>query len=181
MWKEYQQKTKGKKPSQLLVKAIPFVRGKNALDFGSGALNDAKYLSHKGFNVVALDSEMPEEEVPNVFKLNHSFEKVKLLPKSFNLISSQYSLPFIKPQSFIRVWNILVKSLKQDGIFAGNFFGLHDSWSLNKAMSFHSEEQVKGLFKDFNVLSWKEVKKDGNTAAGEQKHWHVFHIIAIKK
>ena len=48
-------------------------------------------------------------------------------------------------------------------------------------MTFLTKDKVIELFKQFNIISFKEFEKDGNTALGEAKHWHIFFIIAKKK
>lgn len=45
---------------------------------------------------------------------------------------------------------------------------------------FLSKEQVLKLFEDFEIVYFKEIDKDGESAVGEEKHWHYFNIIARK-
>lgn len=47
-------------------------------------------------------------------------------------------------------------------------------------MNFHTREDVQDIFSEFRLISLEEEEKDGITALGESKHWHVFHIIAQK-
>lgn len=47
-------------------------------------------------------------------------------------------------------------------------------------MVFLSQEQVLNLFKDFEILYFKETEKDGQTALGKTKHWNTYEIIARK-
>ena len=68
----------------------------------------------------------------------------------------------------------------KDGRFAGNFFGLNDSWAGNKEMTFHSAEEVRKLFRNFEIEVFDERDEDGSTASGEEKHWHVYSVIAKK-
>lgn len=65
----------------------------------------------------------------------------------------------------------------------GNFFGLNDSWAkTKKEMIFLSKDQVMELFKDlFEIVEFQEIEKDGETALGKSKHWHIYNIIARKK
>ena len=64
----------------------------------------------------------------------------------------------------------------------GNFFGLNDSWAnTKKQMVFLSKEQVLNLFKDFEIIYFDEVQKDGYTAIGKMKHWEIYNVIAKKK
>jgi hypothetical protein len=46
-------------------------------------------------------------------------------------------------------------------------------------MTFLSEDQVRGLLRDFHVEMFREQDEDGDSFSGP-KHWHVFHVIAQK-
>ena len=48
-------------------------------------------------------------------------------------------------------------------------------------MVFLSKEQVINLFNEFEIIEFQEIEKDGKTALGKIKHWHLFNIIAKKK
>ena len=48
-------------------------------------------------------------------------------------------------------------------------------------MVFLDKKQVLDLFKEFEIINFKEIEKDGITGLGEQKHWHRFDVIAKKK
>ena len=69
------------------------------------------------------------------------------------------------------------------GYFVGNFFGLNDSWNSSKEqMVFLSREQILDLFKNnFEILVLDEIEKDGKTALGKMKHWHIYNVIAKEK
>ena len=47
-------------------------------------------------------------------------------------------------------------------------------------MTFLTKEQVLDLFKDFEIIEFKENEKDGKTGLGKIKHWHTFNVIAKK-
>lgn len=47
-------------------------------------------------------------------------------------------------------------------------------------MTFLTKEQVIELFKDFEIIEFKEVEKDDFTGLGKMKHWHIFNVIAKK-
>lgn len=67
------------------------------------------------------------------------------------------------------------------GYFVGNIFGINDSWNDNENDKvFLSKEQVLKLFEDFEIVYFKEIDNDGESAVGEEKHWHYFNIIARK-
>lgn len=48
-------------------------------------------------------------------------------------------------------------------------------------MVFMKEEEVKDLFSKFKIIEFEEEEKDGKTAIGKTKHWHIYNIIAQKK
>jgi hypothetical protein len=72
-----------------------------------------------------------------------------------------------------------VSAIKPGGRFAGQFFGIHDSWAVNSDMTFHTEEQVRTMLEDFEIESFHEMDEDGAAVSGP-KHWHVFTVIARK-
>ena len=47
-------------------------------------------------------------------------------------------------------------------------------------MIFLSREEVIELFNNFEIIKFKEIEKDGKTALGKDKHWHIYDIIAKK-
>lgn len=58
---------------------------------------------------------------------------------------------------------------------------MKDEWKETKNMVFLDERQVLDLFKKFEIISFKEIEKDGITGLGQQKHWHIFDVIAKKR
>ena len=69
----------------------------------------------------------------------------------------------------------------KDGYFVGNFFGTNDSWVLfRKELNFFTKEQVMKLFKNFEIIEFKEIEKEAKTGLGQRKHWHLFEVIAKK-
>jgi hypothetical protein len=184
-WNEYYKLTKNRLPSPLLVQAITFINKKEtALDLGTGALVDSKYLLTQGFEVVAVDKEKPPEEIMNDrFKfVQNSFRDYDFPRNTFDLINAQFALPFNGKESFNLIWERLLSSLKLGGIFVGQFFGLEDEWNVpDTKLVFHSKEQVEKLLNGLEVLELKEINKDGKLANGRPKHWHFFNVIARKK
>ena len=99
-----------------------------------------------------------------------------------NLVVANFTLPFCNKNNFKELWNKINDSILKDGYFVGNFFGNNDEWkSIKEEMTFLTREQVIELFKDFEIIEFKEVEKDGTTGLGKMKHWHIFNVIAKKK
>lgn len=177
--------TKNKPPSELLVKALKYVTRKDkALDIGAGALKDTHYLLKLGFTVTAIDKSClmaKEAELIKSDKFHYfisSFVDFDFFKNKYDIVSAMYSLPFNSPDNFDVVLKKIKQSLVSGGIFCGQFFGVNDEWNTNSKMTFHTEEQIKELFTDMKILLLDEEEKDGKTALGTQKHWHIFHIIA---
>src|SRR5439155_16600846 len=52
-------------------------------------------------------------------------------------------------------------------------------WNLPEiGMNFHSRNDVERLLRGWTVLELTEEDRPGKTKLGEDKHWHIFHIIA---
>jgi len=48
-------------------------------------------------------------------------------------------------------------------------------------MVFLSKTEVLELFKNFDIIHFKEIEEDKKTALGVMKHWHIYDVIAKKK
>ena len=182
VWDEYNEVTKNKPPRKLLTKVA--TTGGYALDLGAGALNDTRYLLEQGYEVDVVDSN------PSILELGKDLKKVRLFVSRFDafdfpiakydLINAGDAFPFNPPETFDAMIARLAASLKPGGVFVGQFFGVEDSWSNDKKMTFHTKEQVAALLKGFAVSHFEETKKEGKTAMGQNKFWHVFNVIATR-
>ncbi len=160
-----------------------------AIELGCGAGNDTIYLIKNKWNVLSIDKEdtkeriirrINKEELSKFSFQQQEFEDIKL--ENSKLIVANYSLPFCKKDKLGELWNKIKASITSEGYFVGNFFGLNDDWNGEKAeMTFLSKEQVIELFKDFEIIRFKETEKEALTGLGKMKHWHIFDIIAKKK
>lgn len=108
--------------------------------------------------------------------------------KKVDLILSNFTLPFCGIDMFDNLWKSITSSIKTDGYFVGNFFGINDSWAKstsslknrNKAF-FLTKGQVLKLFENsFEIIDFQEIEKDALTGIGKMKHWHLFNVIAKK-
>lgn len=188
-WYQFAELTKNKPPRKLLVKALPFVKERNlALDLGAGALNDSTYLLDEKFeHVIAVDKEPVALDIsknlpPDRFTYEISgLESYNFDKEAADLITAQYTLPFISTNSFEQVWENIAECLKEEGVFTGQLFGDRDEWFGNESMTFHNRGEAQRLLGYFEILDLEEEEQDKPTAAGIMKHWHVFHFILRKK
>lgn len=176
-------------PRPLLLKAAALAGRKDrALDAGAGALNATKYLLSAGFaHVTALDAapsaqqlaaELPADRVDFVLS---RFENFAFPVASYDLVNAEFSLPFIRAEHFAAVFARLLGSVRPGGLFTGQLFGPNDSWNVaDSGMNFHSRAAVEALLGGFETLELEEEDHPGKTKLGDEKHWHIFHIIARK-
>jgi SAM-dependent methyltransferase len=168
----------------------PYVdeRVRVAIDLGCGDGSETLALLARGWMVVAVDSapeaiarlraSVPLEGTARLTTVVGAFHEVELPDADF--VYAGLSLPFCAPGDFVDVWRAVTHALRGGGAFAGHFFGPHDSWASTPDMTFHTREQLKGLFTGFDVHVFREQDEDGTAVSGP-KHWHVFHVIATKR
>jgi len=193
-WEEYYRAIKGRPPRQLLLDALAYFASdsppskRKAIDLGCGDGTETALLLERGWDVLAIDGEptsvehllakVPKEKQEHLQTQVAKFKEVSL--SSADLIHASFSLPFCAPEHFDVFWEKIVNAIRPGGRFAGQFFGIRDSWANEPDMTFHTEEQVRSLFEKFEIESFHEMDEDGNSAGGP-KHWHVFTVIARKK
>ena len=187
---KYYDNTANLMPSYTVKKFIKLnVKSENAVELGCGAGRDTVYLIKNGWNVLAIDREnvesrivekLSKEELKKLKFSRQKFENIEL--EKNNLVVANFSLPFCNKVNFEDLWNKINNSLLENGYFVGNFFGVNDEWKkTKKEMTFLTKEQVIELFKDFEIIEFKEVEKDDFTGMGKIKHWHIFNVIARKR
>lgn len=160
--------------------------GRRAIDLGCGAGKETLALLNNGWRVHAVDSLPDTRErllaiLPAAMDGRLSvevsaFEDISGLPKA-ELIFASYSLPFVHPEDFGRVWRMLLSSLQPRGVIAVNLFGERDSWADDPEWNFHIEAEARGLFDGLEILKFEVFEDDGQSFRG-LKHWHIFDVIA---
>ena len=191
-WQEYYQKLKGRVPRPLLREVLAYYpetsTQRTAIDLGCGDGTESALLLERGWNVLAVDAQpaaiehlMEKVSTENKSRLQTQVAKFSevLLPPA-DLVHASLSLPFCEPEHFPAFWQKIVAAILPGGRFAGQFFGIKDSWVDDPEMTFHTEDQVRALFDGFEVESFHEQDEDGSSLNGP-KHWHIFTVIARKK
>jgi len=191
-WDEYYKKIQGRAPRQLLLDALEKypadTSALHAIDLGCGDGTESAFLLWRGWHVLAVDGEsagikrlmdkVPQEGQTHLQTQVAKFEEVSL--PAADLIHASYSIPFCHPDHFPALWEKITNALNSGGRFAGQFFGVHDSWADNKDMTFHTEEKVRTMIANLETEYFHEEDADGQAASGP-KHWHVFTVIARKQ
>jgi tellurite methyltransferase len=187
-WGQFYSFTKDSPPWPLLTQAAALAPwGGQALDLGAGAGRDTRYLLEQGFQVTAVDAEPHSVALLATLPQDHllvaqsTFENFAFAFATYDLISAQFALPFMPKDRFTTVFVRLKAALVPGGVFAGQFFGVHDEWNNPErahAMTFLTRAEAEELLSDLEVIELTEEDADGHKADGSPKHWHVFHILA---
>ncbi len=185
---KYFDKTKNNIPRKNIRKFLDMkIKPGICIDLGCGAGNDTIFLIKNGWKAIAIDKENTENIIRNnLDKEEQNYLKFEIqdfkniILKPCNLLVGNLSLSFCDRKYFNGLWNKIVNSISKDGYFVGNFFGINDTWANRANMIFFTKEYVLNLFSDFKIIDFKEIEKDGKTALGKTKHWHIFNVMAKK-
>jgi len=162
--------------------------GGDALDLGCGVGQGVLHLLSKGFRMTAVDAE--QEALDILQSRLPSGAPVKLICSSFenldwkslgtfDVVVAHFSLFFIAPGVYDRVWKQVVDAVRPDGLLSVQILGVNDDW-VSRGYTVKTNEQIEDMLEPFEVLFMDEVDRDGETAQNVPKHWHVFHVVARK-
>ncbi|GAB4200983.1 MAG: class I SAM-dependent methyltransferase [Coleofasciculaceae cyanobacterium] len=195
-WSAYYSAVVGRPPRETLLAALARFEAEQsapstrfAVDLGCGEGRDTVELLRRGWRVLGIDGETeaiarlqsrPDINLAVLDTQVVRFEEITL-PESVDLVNSSFALPFCPPEHFLRLWEKIVSCLRPGGRFCGQLFGDRDSWAVYPSMSHHTREQVEVLLQPFEVEVLDEEEHPGKTAIGEDKYWHLFHIVARKR
>lgn len=195
-WSDYYKAVANRPPRETLLTAltfferdIPQAESKTAIDLGCGDGRDTVELLRRNWNVIAIDGE--QQAITRLLQRSDintellqtrvgKFENIQL-SSDVNLINASFSLPFCEPNNFPELWNKIVSGLIPGGRFCGQLFGDRDSWATDPTINYHTMSDVNLLLQPFEIELLKEEDRNGKTALGNEKHWHIFHIVARKK
>ncbi|MGK7950388.1 MAG: trans-aconitate 2-methyltransferase [Xenococcaceae cyanobacterium] len=189
-WKAYYAAVADRPPRKTILTALgAFETPGMAIDLGCGDGRDTVEMLRQNWAVLAIDKE-PDAIArllarPNLNTLQLttqivSFEELQL-PKQVNLINASFSLPFCGIEAFPSLWNQIFNSLVPGGRFCGHLFGDRDSWGDSKLINTFTRSQVETLLKAYAIELLEEEEHQGNTPLGEDRYWHIFHIVARKQ
>ena len=164
-WSQYYNNHLNSKTTSTLLKGLKYFNQKNTtlekkcMDIGCGQGTDTIELLKQGWNVIAVDK---EEEAKKIITTNHPElckKNLKIIIKKMedisiketSIINASYSLPFCNPKKFSILWKKITTNLSVGGLFCGQLFGIEDSWSKIKTMTFHHRCDLDDLFNNFRM------------------------------
>uniref|UniRef100_A0A832HAT0 Methyltransferase domain-containing protein n=1 Tax=Oscillatoriales cyanobacterium SpSt-402 TaxID=2282168 RepID=A0A832HAT0_9CYAN len=191
-WTTYYEAVEGRPPRETLLKALEafstLSHPRFAVDLGCGDGRDTVELLRRGWRVLAIDGEQKAFDRLLDRPIHRDLLQTQLirfealtLPPAVDLVNASFCLPFCPPTRFPDLWQTIVTALKPGGRFCGQLFGDRDSWAVYPNRTHHTREQIEALLQPFEVEYLDEEEHPGVTAIGEEKHWHIFHIVACKK
>ncbi|MEM7229979.1 MAG: class I SAM-dependent methyltransferase [Planctomycetota bacterium] len=190
---QFMDATTGREARPMLFEALRHTEQRGqAIDLGCGPGNDVLELLKAGFHVLATDGhvaaiERTRERADDAGFADRlttrlaRFAQVHLEPNSADLIHAGFALPFTTVAEFDHIWTSICTALRPGAVFAGQFFGVKDDWAHDEERSelrAFTRAEVDNLLQAFEICHFEEVDRDGETATGTEKHWHVFHVVA---
>lgn len=186
-WKLYYEKSSERPPRDTLTRALDRfnneqIKGK-AFELGSGAGNEVRHLLAHGWKVIAVDNEAKAQAYftqefannPSASFQLASFENLKW--EAVELVHAGFALAFCPIEHFPQVMQNIKATIKKNGRFAGNFFGPKHTWN---DLQLVSADEVKMLFKEFEIEYFEESKLNKKSTLGEDIFHHNISIIAKK-
>lgn len=186
-WTDYYQATLSKPLHPFFENLEPHLPpGGMAIDLGCGVGRGTLRLLELGFEVEAMDADPQAIEITR--SRLPSDARCRLVQSDFaaypiprhDVCLAMFSLFFLPRQAFNTFWSRLVGGMEPGTVFGGQLLGVNDEWK-DRGYTLHSSEDARETFGDFEVRYWEEAERDGETAVGTPKHWHVFHVVAVKK
>ncbi|MEU4236971.1 methyltransferase domain-containing protein [Actinoplanes sp. NPDC026619] len=184
-WAGYNDAQAGRAVRELCADVIELAgpgAGRTAVDLGCGAGIEAAALLAAGWRVHAVDSAPGTIERVGVHEgltvVEADLATLGGLPAA-GLIYSGYSLQYLAPEGFERLWGMIRDSLRPGGWLAVDLLGDRDEWAGTPGETFLSEGAVRALVDGLDLVRLDEEDAEG-PAYGGTKHWHVFHVVATR-
>ena len=154
-------------------------------------MRDTAYLMGRGFKMIDIvDSEPYIAEVAQEVRGREADIRVYVMPyqefpfsnQAYDLVNAQNAIPFAGDEHIDGLMESIKCSIKPGGIFCGTFFGPKDDWAGDPEISIKSLEWVKKFFNPQEWLVHKIAEEISNrpTANGNDKQWHIMHVIAAR-
>jgi SAM-dependent methyltransferase len=188
-WKAYYDAVANRPPRKTILTALAaFETPAMAIDLGCGDGRDTMEILRQNWKVLAIDKE--PEAIARLLERSSdysrqlttqitSFEELQF-STPVDLINASFSLPFCSPQAFPSLWNQIFNALVTGGRFCGHLFGKRDSWKDSGLINAFTLPQIETLLQSYAIELLEEEEHPGKTPLGEDRYWHVFHIVARK-
>ncbi|MDI6737485.1 MAG: methyltransferase domain-containing protein [Nanoarchaeota archaeon] len=153
----------GKKPSQIVTKAVKYMPPGNILDIGSGDGRNALFLAKLGFKVAALEKDLASIQMLKL-NLKQAKLKVKIIPEDiekfkfnepYSTIIAISVLHFLPKANMLKVINKIQNYTSKGGINIISAF-TESNPSKNFPHLFKAGE-LKKLYSGWRIIIYKEL------------------------
>ena len=190
-WDAYYNEVGHRPPRKTLLTALKaFSKPGKAIDLGCGNGRDTVEILRQNWRVLAIDKQpeaiaglLARENIINRELLTTqivAFEELEF-PEEVDLINASFSLSLCHRNAWNDLWGRITDALSVGGRFSGNLFGDRDSWRDNGLINCLSRQEVESFLKPYDIELFEEEEHFGKTPLGEDRYWHIFHIVARKK
>lgn len=177
----------GLKPSKIIIEILKYKDRGNVLDLGCGEGRNAIFLAKRGFNVVGID--ISKEGIKKFLYLAKKYE-IKVIGKvgdisrlkfrrKFDVIISTSTLHFLQKKEAYNLIKKIKEHTSENGLNAISVFTENNPYK-NFPYLFKRSELYE-MYKDWNVLFYKELMTSLEQHNGGEKHRHSIAIIIARK
>ena len=191
-WAAYYDALKDRPPRQTtLFAARRFKTPGLLVDLGAGGGRDTLPLVKAGWRAIAIDKQASAIQAIRAATPPSMAARIETRQQGFedadwpmvDLTISCFALPLTPKPAFSGLWARIKDRLKPGGRFAGQLYGLRDSWARGGApdgVVAFDRPSCLSLFQGMTIEFFEEEEHDGVTPKGQKKHWHIFHVVARK-
>jgi len=160
-----------------------------AVDLGCGAGRDTRELLRRGWRVLATD--MTPEGPERLWELTPEADRERLETEvsrlqdfeipGCDLINANLILPFQPADDYEATWARILAAIPVGGRFSGMLFAENDDAAGEEDMTCPAPEVIRGYLAGFEIEHWTEKEEDGQTALGEDHHFHLIEVVAVRR
>lgn len=168
-----------KKPNYLLRSvADKFESGWNFLDLGCGEGFDTDFAKELGLNTTSVDKS--KEAKADIYMDVVDFE---IEEEKYNVINIMYVLHFLDREKVLEILQKVKNGLRSGGyLIIGAFTIDDDGFKGRPNNGYFKPEELKNIFKDFEIVHYKEKKvlDPGHVGKPEPHHHGIVELVAKK-
>ena len=160
-----------------------------AVDLGCGAGRDSRELLRRGWRVLATD--MTPEGPETLWRLTPEADRDRLETEvstlqdfeipACDLVNANLILPFQPADDYAATWARILAAIPVGGRFSGMLFGDKDQAADEPDMTCPSPDVIRGYLDGFDIEYWNEKEEDGQTALGDDHHFHLIEVVAVRR
>ena len=194
-WPDYYEVT-AERPSWTTTKTAAEAFGEHradgprfAVDLGCGAGRDTRELLRRGWRVLATD--MTPEGPETLWCLTPEGDRERLETEistlqdfeipACDLVNANLILPFQPADDYAATWARILAAIPVGGRFSGMLFGDKDQAADEPDMTCPPPDVIRGYLDGFEMEYWNEKEEDGQTALGDDHHFHLIEVVAVRR